>query len=92
MNQGHIFKWISRLEASSFLLLLGIAMPLKYIWEDPSWVQVIGMLHGLLFIAYIALAFILRAQQNWPFKQLIVVMVCSLLPFGQFYVEKKYTI
>ena len=92
MSQSFLFKWISRLEALSFILLLGIAMPLKYIWGDPSWVQEVGMFHGVLFLAYIGLAIFLSAHQHWSKKQLLIVMLCSLLPFGPFYVEKKYEI
>ncbi|MGV6828953.1 MAG: DUF3817 domain-containing protein [Flavobacteriales bacterium] len=84
------FKFISTLEAISFLLLLGIAMPLKYIWEMPQFVRVIGMIHGLLFILYIYGAFIMKPKLNWSIKTLLIVIICSVLPFGPFYVERKY--
>ena len=50
------FKWVARAEGISFLVLLFVAMPLKYIWDDPSWVRIVGMAHGVLFVAYIAWA------------------------------------
>lgn len=84
------FKWISILEGLSFLLLLGIAMPLKYIFNMPQMVQTVGMAHGVLFIAYILSCLFLIKPMNWNFKQTGVIMACSLLPFGPFYVEKKY--
>jgi len=84
------FKAISTLEALSFLVLLCIAMPLKYIWDMPEMVQVIGMAHGILFIMYVIGAYFMHQKLNWELKTLFVVMVCSVLPFGPFYAERKY--
>jgi integral membrane protein len=84
------FKWIARAEGISFLVLLFIAMPLKYIWGDPSWVRVVGMAHGVLFVAYIAWAILVKEVKQWGFKTLAIVMFGSLWPFGTFYIEKKY--
>ncbi len=84
------FKIISILEALSFLALLGIAMPLKYIWGQPQYVQVVGMIHGLLFIAYIYGAFAMYNKLKWSKTILLIVMLCSILPFGPFYADKKY--
>jgi integral membrane protein len=50
----------------------------------------IGMSHGLLFIGYVILAFVIRSNQNWNLKELFIVQIASLLPFATFYVEKKY--
>lgn len=84
------FKLISTLEAVSFLLLLGVAMPLKYIWELPQMVSVVGMIHGVLFILYIAAAYFMKEKLNWPTSTFAVVLLCAVLPFGPFYVERKY--
>ncbi len=84
------FRTISTLEALSYLLLLGVAMPLKYIWDKPTLVEYLGMAHGVLFIAYVIGAFILFKQLAWSIKTLIIVLICSLLPFGPFYAERKY--
>ncbi|HKL34722.1 MAG TPA: DUF3817 domain-containing protein [Salegentibacter sp.] len=89
-KQKKVFKYVSILEGLSFLLLLFIAMPLKYIWSMPQMVQQIGMAHGVLFIAYVIGAIWLFKPLNWNFKELLVVLGCSLVPFGPFYVEKKY--
>lgn len=89
-NKVRIFRWISILEGVSFLLLLFIAMPLKYIWEMPQMVQSVGMYHGVLFIVYILGALYLARPLNWNFRTLAVVCFGSVLPFGPFYVEKKY--
>ena len=89
-NQVKIFKWISILEGISFLVLLLIAMPLKYIWDAPKMVEVTGMFHGILFIAYILGAFLLYKPMQWRMKTLMLICVSSVLPLGPFYVEKKY--
>jgi len=85
-----IFKWVSILEGLSFLLLLFIAMPLKYVLDKPAMVENIGMAHGLLFIAYVLGAIYLFKPMNWNFKELSIILACSLVPFGPFYVERKY--
>lgn len=89
-QQVKIFKWISILEGVSFLVLLLIAMPLKYIWDSPEMVQITGMFHGILFILYILGAFWLYKALQWNFKILFIVCMSSVLPLGPFYVEKKY--
>jgi integral membrane protein len=48
------------------------------------------MAHGILFILYVALAFLIRNIQNWNIKELFLVQLASLLPFATFYIEKKY--
>ena len=85
-----LFKIISVLEALSFLILLGIAMPLKYIAGIPEPVSVFGMAHGILFILYIIGAFVMKKKINWPLQTLLIVILCSILPFGPFYIERKY--
>lgn len=89
-KQKTVFKYVSILEGLSFLLLLFIAMPLKYIWNMPQMVQQVGMAHGVLFIAYVIDAIWLFKPLNWKFKELLIILGCSLVPFGPFYVEKKY--
>ncbi|MEZ4857653.1 MAG: DUF3817 domain-containing protein [Flavobacteriaceae bacterium] len=84
------FKLISTLEALSFLLLLGIAMPLKYLWGIPEMVQVVGMAHGILFVLYIGAGYFIKKKLNWPMSTLLIVLLCAVLPFGPFYVERKY--
>ena len=85
-----LFKYIALLEGISLLLLLFFAMPMKYIYELPIYVKVIGMAHGLLFIAYIALAVMLKIEEKWPIKKFVIVCIASIIPFGTFYIEKKY--
>lgn len=57
-------------------------------YDTPN--RIIGLTHGILFILYTYMAFSLQKQQNWNNKQLTVIMVCSVIPFGTFWMEKKY--
>ncbi len=84
------FKFIALLEGTSLLLLLFFAMPMKYIFEQPEYVKVIGMAHGVLFIIYIILAVMLKFEDNWSWKKLGIVSLASIVPFGTFYIERKY--
>jgi integral membrane protein len=84
------FKLIALLEGTSLLLLLGFAMPMKYFFQEPIFVKTIGMAHGLLFIAYLILAVMQKIASNWNLKTLAIVSIASVLPFGTFYVDKKY--
>ncbi|MBE99103.1 DUF3817 domain-containing protein [Flavobacterium coralii] len=84
------FKIIATLEGVSLLALLFIAMPLKYIWEMPEAVRIVGMAHGLLFVGYILLAIMLKVEQDWPWKKFLIICAASVVPFGTFYIENKY--
>lgn len=84
------FKLIALLEGTSLLLLLGFAMPMKYFFQEPIFVKIIGMAHGLLFIVYLILAVMQKIASNWSLKTLAIVSIASVLPFGTFYVDKKY--
>lgn len=84
------FKIIALLEGISLLALFLFAMPMKYVFDDPSYVKHIGMAHGLLFIAYIIMAVMLKIEENWSAKKLTIVCLASVLPFGTFYIDWKY--
>ena len=84
------FRIIGFLEGVSYIVLLFIAVPLKYWCEDEQYVKLLGMPHGLLFITYIVLAYLLKESKNWTFKDLRIVIVASILPFGTFYIDWKY--
>jgi len=84
------FRVVSFLEGTSYLLLLFVAVPIKYWMNDPQYVKLLGMPHGLLFVGYIVLAFLLRSELNWSIKTFGAVLLASILPFGTFYIDKKY--
>ncbi|OIQ40930.1 MAG: hypothetical protein BM563_01870 [Bacteroidetes bacterium MedPE-SWsnd-G1] len=85
-----IFRIVAFLEGVSYILLLFIATPIKYLANDPSYVKMLGMPHGMLFIAYVILAFMIRSDYKWNSRQFSVVLIASIIPFGTFYVDKKY--
>ncbi len=86
----NIFRLVALLEGVSYLLLLFIATPIKYLAEDPKYVKLLGMPHGLLFIGYLILAFMLKNETNWNKSQFSSVLLASIIPFGTFYVDRKY--
>lgn len=77
------------LEGLSFVLLLFIAMPLKYVLGIPEVVRTIGMLHGLLFIAFIVLSIQVTVAMKWPYTRLVLLVVASVIPFGTFYADYR---
>lgn len=86
----NIFRIIAFLEGVSYILLLGIATPIKYFSNDPQYVKMLGMPHGLLFVAYVAFAFVLRTDFKWNNKQFGTVLLASIIPFGTFYIDRHY--
>ena len=86
----NIFRIISFLEGVSYLLLLFVATPIKYLQDNPEYVKILGMPHGVLFMLYIILAFVIKKERNWNYKNLGIILICSVIPFGTFYVDKKY--
>jgi integral membrane protein len=80
---------IAFLEGISFLVLLGIAMPLKYMASYPGPVRVVGMIHGVLFIGYVIFLALTYFELRWSFWKALLAFVASLVPFGTFYADKK---
>jgi integral membrane protein len=76
-------------EGVSFLVLLGIAMPLKYFYGEPGAVRVVGMAHGILFMLYLWAAIQAAIEHDWPWKKTALVFIASLLPAGPFVVDAK---
>ncbi len=85
-----LFRIIAFLEGVSYILLLFIATPIKYLSDDPQYVKMLGMPHGILFIAYIILAIVISKKMEWSNSTLAKVLLASIIPFGTFYVEYHY--
>jgi|TARA_B110000305_G_C19342474_1_gene589895 integral membrane protein len=85
-----IFRIIAFLEGVSYILLLFIAVPIKYSLGDSTYVKLLGMPHGILFVAYLLFAIIIKNNEKWNKTELFIVLICSILPFGTFYIDKKY--
>ena len=84
-----ILRTIGKLEGVSYLLLLGIAMPLKYIWSQPMAVKITGWAHGALFILLCMYLLIVWRNHGWAFKHVVLVFVAALLPFGPFVIDRR---
>jgi len=82
------FQKIAILEGWSYIILLAIGMPLKYAMHIDLPLKIIGWAHGLLFIIYCVLLFILFIKK-WPFKNCALAFIASLIPFGTFVLDKK---
>lgn len=83
------FKWLGYTEGTSFLLLLLIAMPLKYLAGMPLAVSIVGAAHGFLFVAYVIAAVYMAWRYNWGFKVLVLAVMASVIPLGPFLLEKR---
>jgi integral membrane protein len=92
MNMLKIFKITAILEGLSYLILLANMLFIKPTHFElyHQLLKPIGMSHGLLFIAYVVLAILLKNTLKWSTATFIMILVASLVPFGTFYVEKKY--
>jgi integral membrane protein len=84
------FKKIAFWEGISLLLLMGIAMPLKYVFDLPLMVKWVGWAHGILFVAYIFGMLANARSQKWSFIDLFWITLASFVPFGTFVMERKY--
>ena len=80
---------IAFLEGVSFLILLGIAMPLKYMAGMPAAVKIVGMAHGVFFILFIFSLIDVVISKRWAWWKLVVAFIASLLPFGTFVLDAK---
>lgn len=93
MNQSikdlRSFIQIAFWEGISFLVLLFVAMPLKYYGDMPEAVRYTGMIHGILFVAFCVLLFKVWKGLKWPFTKALVAFIASLIPFGTFFLDAK---
>jgi len=82
-------RLIAFLEGLSFILLIGIAVPLKYYFGYQHATQGIGMVHGILFITYVLLLNPVREKHAWSWTQFLMAFVASVVPFGTFVAEYR---
>lgn len=82
------FRFISYIEGLSYLILVFIAMPIKYIGENPYMVKVVGMGHGILFILFMLALFLAKIKYKWNLTLSFKLFVYSLIPFGFLVIEK----
>lgn len=86
------YSWLRKAgiaEGISFLVLLFIAMPLKYFFQLPLAVKIFGWIHGILFIAFLFLAWEVKTDRNKSGKWFLMAFLASIIPTGTFFFDKK---
>ena len=84
----NIFLKVGFAEGVSFLILLFIAMPLKYFMDMPLPVRIAGMAHGVLFIGFSILLLMASIKYKWSIKTALIGFLLSFLPFGTFFLDR----
>lgn len=89
MTELKEFRWVAFFEGLSFVVLLFVAMPLKYWAGLPLAVRVVGSLHGLLFVAFLFALFRVTVERAWPLRRWLSALVSSIVPFGTFVFDRS---
>ncbi len=74
---------------ASFLVLLGVAMPLKHIWDVPLAMRLVGIIHGVLFLIFCAILMDTRRRARWSLGEAMVPLLACQIPFGPWLVDGK---
>ena len=82
-------RLVGVLEGISFLILVFVAMPLKYIWEMEMAVKIFGWAHGILFMAYCSVLYMAHLDREWKISKTFLLFVAALVPFGPFIADSK---
>lgn len=83
-------RLLALLEGVSLLILLGIAVPLKYVFANPALVRSIGPVHGMLFLLFVVNTLQVGVEQHWKFRTTTwKVLLACIVPFGTFYIDRK---
>lgn len=88
MNLMSLLRAVSLTEGVSYLVLLLVAMPLKYLWGEPLAVKYVGWAHGVLFMALGALLLLAMLRAGLSFKLALIVGIAALLPGGPFFADR----
>jgi integral membrane protein len=89
MNHVRNLRKIGNLEGISYLLLLGVAMPLKYLAGMPKAVTFMGSIHGLLFVLFMGALFFAWRKKKWGYEKAAFAFLMSIVPFGTFYLDRQ---
>jgi len=84
-------RLVGAVEGISYLLLLGVAMPLKYLAGRPEAVKMVGMAHGVLFVAFCLVLLLAWVGGHLSFRWSAIAFIATLIPFGPFVIDKKLT-
>lgn len=83
------FRLVALLEGISYVLLLFVAMPLKYYFHEPAMVKYNGWVHGILFILYLLTLISVKMDRNWGFGKTTLAFILSLIPFAAFFFDRE---
>jgi integral membrane protein len=86
LRRYRIMAWIVGV---GLLVLVLVAMPLKYLGDNDTVVGIVGPIHGFLFMAYVVLTFDLARRAKWSFVRMVLVMLAGTIPFLSFWVERQ---
>ncbi len=89
MNELRQLRWVAFSEGLSFVVLLFVAMPLKYWAGLPLAVRVVGGVHGFLFVLFIIALFRAALERDWPLRRSALAFLSSLVPFGTFVFDRS---
>ena len=82
-------RYIAITEGISFLVLLGVAMPLKYIYDQPLAVRIVGSAHGFLWLLFCIFLALAHQRRKWPLSFSLMIFVASVTPFGPFLADGR---
>jgi integral membrane protein len=82
-------RMIGMLEGLSFLVLLVVAMPLKYLWGYPLAVRIVGTIHGMLFIGVCVVLMNVKQVLGWELRRAGAILLAALVPFGPFVIDGR---
>ena len=88
-NPIGFLRVVGLIEGLSLLILLFIAMPLKYGAGIPEVVSIVGMIHGVLFVLYIFVVFYVTIEIRWSIRWIVGSLVVSFIPFGNFILDRN---
>lgn len=89
MTPRTLFTWLARAEVVTWTLLL-IGMALKYVTRTTELgVSVFGLVHGVVFLAFVLVTVVLWVDQRWPLREVVLVLACAIPPFATLYAERR---
>ena len=85
------FRVMAYVTGVMLLVLVGVAMPLKYIWHSETLIALVGPVHGFLYMVYLVTAFDLAVRHKWSFARTLLLLFAGVVPALSFIVERKAT-
>ncbi|HVJ16454.1 MAG TPA: DUF3817 domain-containing protein [Polyangiaceae bacterium] len=89
MNELRQLRIVALLEGVSFVVLLFVAMPLKYMAGLPLAVRIVGSVHGLLFLVFVVALFRAASERRWPAQRSLLAFGASIVPFATFVFDRS---